>query len=370
MDSIMRIISRSADALLGRGEWAVTVPPMDGALKPNVGLDRLSTLAAVSRPDNLIDANGRLLFSSDKSVLHWCHREKQIRPVTEFPYEVSAMAALLDGGWAAALMNGELRVFDRLGNERSYRSVGEYTGYCPTAILALDESTLIVSEGSTQHRPDQWKRDLITKGQSGSVWRLNLARNAAIRMSSGVRFPYGLASLPDGRILVSESWRHRLLALSLDKRESHVSVDGLPGYPSRIAPAGDGGYWLCVFAPRSQLIEFVLREKHYRSRMLDDIPEQYWVAPTLSSGHDFKEPLQGGAIKSMGILKPWAPTRSYGLLVKLDADLEPTFSLHSRSDGHRHGIMSALEFDGHIFTCSKGGDEILVGAIEGIEDFI
>ncbi len=33
----------------------------------------------------------------------------------------------------------------------------------------------------------------------------------------------------------------------------------LPGYPGRLAPAGDG-YWLALFAPRSQLVEFVLRE--------------------------------------------------------------------------------------------------------------
>ena len=33
----------------------------------------------------------------------------------------------------------------------------------------------------------------------------------------------------------------------------------LPAYPGGSALAGDG-YWLALFAPRSQLVEFVLRE--------------------------------------------------------------------------------------------------------------
>ena len=37
-------------------------------------------------------------------------------------------------------------------------------------------------------------------------------------------------------------------------------LDELPGYPARLSPAQDGGFWLAVFAGRTQLIEFVLRE--------------------------------------------------------------------------------------------------------------
>jgi len=69
--------------------------------------------------------------------------------------------------------------------------------------------------------------------------------------------------------------------------------------------------------------------------------------------------LQGGGVKQMGVLKPWAPSRSYGLVVKLDAAFAPVKSLHSRADGSRHGTTSALEHEGTLFVASKGGDAVL-----------
>ena len=58
----------------------------------------------------------------------------------------------------------------------------------------------------------------------------------------------------------------------------------------------------------------------------------------------------------MGMHKPWSPSRSYGLVVRLDAKLRPLSSLHSRADGTRHGITSAVEHDGRLVVASKGGD--------------
>ena len=137
----------------------------------------------------------------------------------------------------------------------------------------------------------------------------------------------------------------------------------LPGYPGRIAPAADGGHWLSVFAPRSQMIEFVLRERLYRQRMVERIDEQFWMAPTLRAGTSFKEPLQGGGIKHLGIHKPWGPTRSYGLVIKLDARGLAVLSHHSRSDGRRHGITSVLEWNGRTVAASKG-DGVLISLID------
>ena len=55
---------------------------------------------------------------------------------------------------------------------------------------------------------------------------------------------------------------------------------------------------------------------------------------------------------------PWSPTRSYGLLVRLDRNLRPVASFHSRANGRRHGITSAVERDGHVIVTSKGGNAI------------
>jgi hypothetical protein len=127
----------------------------------------------------------------------------------------------------------------------------------------------------------------------------------------------------------------------------------LPGYPGRIA-AAEGGYWLALFAPRSQLVELVLREPRYRRRMLAEVPQPYWIAPRLRSGRSFYEPLQGGGVKHLGILKPWAPAMSAGLCVRLDVGFQPTASLHSRADGHTHGITGVVERGETVYAAARG----------------
>ncbi len=58
--------------------------------------------------------------------------------------------------------------------------------------------------------------------------------------------------------------------------------------------------------------------------------------------------MQGAHLKTMGVIKPWAPPRSYGLVIRLDADGMPLYSLHSRVDGVNHGIVAAVEMDGEL----------------------
>ena len=115
----------------------------------------------------------------------------------------------------------------------------------------------------------------------------------------------------------------------------------LPGYPARLAKAAAGGFWLSFFAVRTHLIEFVLREDDYREEMMRTIEPRYWVGPSLTSGEDCHEPMQWGGLKALGIQKPWAPPRSYGLLVRINDEGDVVQSLHSRVGGHYHGITSA-----------------------------
>jgi len=88
--------------------------------------------------------------------------------------------------------------------------------------------------------------------------------------------------------------------------------------------------------------------------MLRELSSEHWIAPSLRAGTSFSEPMQGGAVKVHGIHKPWAPTRSYGLLILLDSDLAPIRSYHSRADGNRHGIVSACELKGRVVIASRG----------------
>ena len=116
---------------------------------------------------------------------------------------------------------------------------------------------------------------------------------------------------------------------------------------------------MCAFAGRTQLVEFILRENAYRRRMIKEVDPRYWIAPALNSGDDFLEPLQGAQVKMRGVLKPYAPPRSYGLVIRLDASGVPVSSFQSRLDGKNHGVVSAVEFQGTLYVLAKGSKRIL-----------
>jgi hypothetical protein len=145
-------------------------------------------------------------------------------------------------------------------------------------------------------------------------------------------------------------------------------LEHLPVYPSRLSPAASGGFWLTAFAARTQLVEFVLRENAYRRRMMAEIDPEYWIAPKLKSGQSFLEPMQGAHIKTMGVVKPWAPPRSYGLVIRLDAAGVPLYALHSRVDGVNHGVVAVVEMNGALFAIAKGPGRLLRIQLVGIEE--
>ncbi|MFY9478112.1 MAG: strictosidine synthase [Aquabacterium sp.] len=359
---VLQAITSIGDALLGRGDHAVTVPPMDGALQPNQALEAARGLLHIEQPDNLVAVGDAVYLSSGASLYRWHPAVGGSECVKTFSATITSMAAFPDGALAVGTDTGEIHLVGGEQDGRTLIAVGDYRAFCPTALLATGPGQLVVAEGSSRHRCSAWRRSLMSRDHAGAVWQLDLAHGTARCLARELAYPSGLSAHPAGGLVVSESWRHRLLRLPADGGRSTVLVADLPGYPGRLAPSWNGGHWLCIFAPRSQLVEFVLREPKFLARMMNEVPESFWVAPSLASGRDFREPLQGGAIKSMGILKPWAPTRSYGLVVHLDRNYLPVDSLHSRADGRRHGITSALEWRGELYVASRGGDEIVAVA--------
>jgi hypothetical protein len=61
----------------------------------------------------------------------------------------------------------------------------------------------------------------------------------------------------------------------------------------------------------------------------------------------------------MGVIKPWAPPRSYGLVVRLNEEGAPLYSLHSRVDGANHGVVSAIAFKSDLIMIAKGHGRVL-----------
>jgi sugar lactone lactonase YvrE len=348
---VIAAVRKRIDEFWGRGSAAVTVPPMDGALTPNSVLDQAEVA--------LVESGGALFFSGPAgvSLLRGESGAFSSELVEASSEPVASMAG--DGSGAIVVARqGVLAIRGGRHDGKSFTQVGASPLLCPTALAFDGPDSIIICLGSAANPAHEWKRDLLQLNASGSVWRLDLASGSGVKLGDGLAWPWGVVKEPAGTFLISESWRHRLLRVGAGSAFQPM-LQHLPGYPSRIVSASAGGYWLSVFAPRRQMIEFVLREKAYRERMMREVHPDFWMAPALSSGRSFLEPIQGGQVKHLGLSKPWAPTRSYGLIIRLDRSGLPIGSFHSRADGRLHGIMSCLEHSGRLLATSKGGDAIL-----------
>lgn len=329
---------------LFRGK-AVTIPPMDGALKPNTALDDGAVVAAALAPDNLAVLRGVPIYSSHREIRQLGHDHAVVETC---PADISAMAVADDGAIAVALDDGSLKVSGRM-----------VEGFNGITALAFHDGKLFVANGSDQFRPSQWVRDLMHRNASGSLWEVDVKTGQRRKLASGLSYANGVAvDVRNNRLIVSESWRHRLSAVPLAGGGATEVLGRLPAYPGRIT-ATPGGYLLALFAPLNRLVEFVLQEPQYRADMMREVDSRYWIAPTLSPPDSFLEPLQNGGVRSMGVHKPWSPTRSYGLVAALDSELQPVTSYHSRANGRFHGVTSAIAADGAILAASKGGNHII-----------
>lgn len=347
------------------------VPPMEGPLKPNTALDDAPAALPLPAVDNLAVVSEGLVCSSGAELLTLELRANPgsrlpglaISGRQAMPGTISCIASDANGGALAVGLDGNGVTI--VGGHHDGKVVSEVAGTklrCPTAVIFADPDTLIVANGSDDVQASGWKHDLMAGGNSGGVWRVDLAASGgakAERIASALGFPAGLAIGKGGDILVAEAWRHRVLSFDGRADEGRSVLEDLPAYPARMAAASGKGIWLALFAPRNAMVEFVLTEDTYRRQMMETIDPAYWVAPALASGRSFLEPIQGGARKKLNMLKPWSPSWSYGLVALCDGDMRPRASAHSRADGHVHGVTSLAERDGVLFAGAKGSGVIV-----------
>jgi len=349
----------------GFDEAGSAVPMMDGPLKPNTALDAAPVALRLPDIDNLIATPTGLLASQGQELIELVSQPAgalTTDPERTFSSSVTCLASDGQGVLAVGLDGQGIRLQGGRHDGVEITETGGAVLRSPTAALFLDPDTLIVANGSADGLAADWKRDLMNRRASGSIWRIALggADRNATQLARNLAFPYGLAAGAGDSLLVSEAWRHRVIAIDATATKPPRSVlADLPAYPARILASHDGGYWLALFAPRNQLVEFVLREEGYRRKMVAGIDPAYWIAPALSSGASFLEPIQGGARKKLNMLKPWSPSWSYGLVVRCDSTMRPIESFHSRADGTLHGVTSLAEFDGHLLVGAKGSGAIV-----------
>jgi hypothetical protein len=343
------------DRILGRGDAAITVPTFDGSLKPNQLLERAEVVGEFAEPEDLACIDGTL-YLADGAVLRRCVGASS-QEVRRFERPVTAVCGLPGGRLAVALGGTEVRIFGAIEGADVGTVIAGDGMRAVNALAAAPDGGLLATDGSANESYQDWARDLLNRGRSGRLLAINPETGSIDVKASGLHYAFGVAAAASD-VLVSESWRHRLVGVGASGAVRSV-LDHLPVYPSRIAPASDGGFWVTAFIARTQLFEFVLREAGYRKRMMKEVPPESWVIPRLRSGGSFHEPMQGAHLKTMGVVKPWAPPRSYGLVIRLAADLSPMFSFHSRVDGVNHGIVAAAELNGSLYVLAKGPKRLL-----------
>ncbi|HWH82519.1 MAG TPA: strictosidine synthase [Burkholderiaceae bacterium] len=372
---------------LGRGDAGGSVPPFDGVLKPNQRLETAEVLAHFEHPADMAIDSGNLWVADGPRVWQVDPFDGSRREIAVFDDAVTALAGA-GQKMAVALGGRRVRLISLTGgaagpkpavadaSAREWNRAGQASFVSVNSLSFLPDGSLLATEGSAHFECDRWSHDLMSLGHSGRLVRLDLDGTATV-LKDDLEFAFGACAMADGRIWVSESWRHRVLSISPQLPSAVVPpastaassrppnggqtpvLDRLPGYPSRLSPAPGGGAWLTVFTCRTQLVEMVLREPEFRRRMVAEVDPRYWVAPALSSGHSFLEPLQGGGVKTMGVLKPWAPPRSYGLVIRLAADGRMAEAMHSRVGGRHHGVVAAVQLGSNLYALAKGSGCVL-----------
>jgi hypothetical protein len=110
---------------------------------------------------------------------------------------------------------------------------------------------------------------------------------------------------------------------------------------------------------RDALIEFLKTEPEFVARMKARIEPKHWISPRVvpEFSHDF--PIELGATRLFGEIKPWAPSFSYGLLIETDSAMMPVSAAHSRANGVRHAISDVVSWNGALIAVSRGSGAIL-----------
>jgi Strictosidine synthase len=346
-----------------------SIPNLDGPWRPNESLEACPILPCrIKQADGVAaDARGTLYASSQNKILALSGpRFDRVEEVASFQARVSGLAWSAMVGLVAGVAGTGVVV---LGSNGERRVLPPINGplRCVTDIALSDDGIIYATDGSLQFEYGDWVQDLMNKGESGRLVRYAADLRSGDVVASGLAFPMGIAlDQSKGALIVPEAWRHRVLRFPINPAgEPQIVADDLPGYPTRIAADGAGGWWLSFIALRTQLVEFVLREDEFRRRMVATIPVSDWIAPSVSALSSPLQPQQLGALHTHGVKKPWAPPRSYGLVAHFNSEFNCTASFHSRSNGTRHGTTGLVQQGGKLYVASQGGDCILVLNLEG-----
>jgi hypothetical protein len=342
------------------------VPTMDGGLTPNSALDGFAVVASPHEPEDLALAGpGVLMVTAGDRLLRVDLASGEATIVASFTGKAMGLAVTPTGCLVCVSGQGLLWV-GATGTTETVVAPDAFPGAGHLTSVATRGEEVYVTSASESHSPEAWAHDLFSGGRTGRLVKI-APDGRTETLAEGLQWPYGLC-LTDDELVVSESWAHRLVGFSIGGGQQRVIRDRLPAYPARLTSSPTGTFWVAMFAPRSYLVEFVMREDAYRDAMVRTMVEDDWVRPSIRTTNAVREPLQLGRARHLGEVKPWAPTRSYGLVAEMTPKGDFLRSYHSRADGARHGTTAALQVEGQLVVTSAGASLLVRTPLDGKAD--
>lgn len=330
---------------------------LEGALGPNDRLELASGIR-IELPEAVgVTPDDRLLVSSDNRILTMSGWAEVPKLWAEFDQRVTAITASPGGLVAVGLAGGGLAVLDLKG-----RRIDDWTATSELiavndCVFASEDEILLVDSG---YRDDEDLLSLATwddsaRGNLVAIRRGGGLRNAAIRL----RCPMGICLDAAGLPVISLLERASIVDLSGKTLQS-----GYPAYLGRLRKTSTG-YAIACLSRRDPLIEFLKHEPDFVAEMKTRLEPRHWISPRYSPEFSHEFPIELGATRLFGEVKPWAPSFSYGLIIETDESLMPVASAHSRANGTRHAISDVAEWRDSLVAVSRASGEILNLGREG-----
>lgn len=334
-----------------------TVPPMDAGLRPNRRLDEARELLAndVYAPEDVvITASGAVLFGSGNSLFSL--RDGEVRILADLPGPVGTLVCR--GSAVIAGVEGTGLVAVDMSGTVTDLCTDPVVATCVTDLAVLPDGSLIGTVGSRNHDAGNWSRALVRGDRSGLIVRFDGSR--ARVEAQGLGWPSGIEVASPTEVLVSLSFDHRieLRALANLARPSRPIARNMPIYPGRLAAAGDG-WWVAAPYIRNRVTEMLLDEPEVIEEMVAHVDPEDWFVPRLRCTNPYTDTMQMGQLRVLGEVKPWAPARSCGLVLRVDRTGRVVESAHARVDSSRHGVTGVAVSDSAILAAAKGFGNIL-----------
>jgi sugar lactone lactonase YvrE len=314
-------------------------PALAGVLAPNEKLSRAQLVSAAPDGPEFItfDAQGRLYTGDESGTIY--------RIPAGGPAERFASTGGRPNGLAFA-PDGNLLVADTIRGLLSVSPAGHVTVLADRADgkpIAL-ANELAVAEGGTVYFSDSTvtpyakidlTRELLENRSTGRLLRYDPRTHHTDVLLSGLSLANGVALVPDqSYVLVAESYRYRITRywLTGPKAGTHdIFASNLPGFPDNITAGRGGTFWVALYQPRSEMIDFLQRHPFLKAQ-LAKLP-----GALLTAG-------QAKASTALQLSPAGRPIRAL-----------------SDSTGHIFGLTTALAHDGYLYlgTDHSGSNDVM-----------